>query len=174
MNDIQWQIKGRDFVHCNCAYGCPCQFNAPPTYGDCQAVAVFDVHEGHHGGTRLDGLRFGMVARWPGATIFQVFSATFETIHEPVFTRIELALDVAGRTARLEVPGLIESHAEPIVNPVTGEAHRARINLPDGFEYDVTEIGRGWSETRGPVQLSLADSNAQFAHIEMTGSGVVH
>ncbi|HYW03942.1 MAG TPA: DUF1326 domain-containing protein [Gammaproteobacteria bacterium] len=211
MSDIQWRIKGRDFVHCNCAYGCPCQFNAPPTYGDCQAVAAFDVVEGHHGDVRLDGLRFGMVARWPGAihegggevvpivdqraspeqreailrimtgqdtepgaTIFQVFSATFETLHDPVFTRIDLELDVDARTARLNVPDLIEARGEPIVNPVTGETHQARINLPDGFEYDVTEIGRGWAQTRGPIQLSLADSNAQFAYLEMTGNGVVH
>jgi hypothetical protein len=38
MPDAGWMIKGREFGHCNCAYGCPCQFNALPTYGDCKAV----------------------------------------------------------------------------------------------------------------------------------------
>ena len=28
---IDWHIKGRQFGNCNCNYGCPCQFNAPPT-----------------------------------------------------------------------------------------------------------------------------------------------
>ena len=42
MTDISWTIKGREFVHCNCAYGCPCQFNALPTQGNCRAVAAID------------------------------------------------------------------------------------------------------------------------------------
>ena len=28
-----WEIKAKEFVNCNCAYGCPCQFNALPTKG---------------------------------------------------------------------------------------------------------------------------------------------
>ena len=27
MADTKWTIKGREFVNCNCSYGCPCQFN---------------------------------------------------------------------------------------------------------------------------------------------------
>ena len=59
-------------------------------------------------------------------------------------------------------------------SPVTGEAHRARINLPDGFEYDVCEVGRGWAETQAPLAISLADSHAQFAELHMNQDGVVH
>jgi hypothetical protein len=32
-------------------------------------------------------------------------------------------------------------HIEPIKNPVTGEEHRARISLPNGFEYKEAEMG---------------------------------
>lgn len=211
MTDINWSIEGREFVHCNCAYGCPCQFNALPTHGNCHAVAMMQIKKGHHGDTELDGLRFGMIASWPGpihegggqvvpiideratpeqreallrissgedtepgATLFQVFSTTFETVHDPVFAAIDFEIDVDGRTARLTVPGWIEGRGEPIVNPMTGEQHRARINLPTGFEYDVCEVGRGWSETQGPVKLSLSDSHVQFATVHMTESGVVH
>jgi len=85
-----------------------------------------------------------------------------------------LALDVQGRAARVNIPGWIEARGEPIVNPVTGEQHRARINLPNGFEYDHCEVGRGWAETSGPLALSLADSHAHFASLHITGSGVVH
>lgn len=211
MSEVEWSVKAREFVHCNCAYGCPCQFNAMPTYGDCKAVACMEVEEGHHGNTDLSGLRFGMIAAWPGAihegggeivpivderaspeqreailrimsgedtepgaTLFQVFAATFEKVHDPVFAEIRFDVDVGARTARLEVPDWIDARGEPIVNPMTGEAHQARINLPDGFEYDVCEVGRGWSETRGPVKLSLSDSHTQLAHVHMTQSGVVH
>ncbi len=211
MTDVRWTLKGREFVHCNCAYGCPCQFNALPTHGDCRAVAAIDIEEGHHGETRLDGLRIAVVLAWPGpihegdgqalpivderaspeqreallrimsgedtvpgATFFAVFATTYSKVHEPIFARIDFDLDVDARQARLVVPGVIEARGEPIRNPVSGEEHRARINLPDGFEYDVAEIGRGWAETKAPLSISLADSHAQFARLHITESGVVH
>ena len=52
-----WEKRGREFVNCNCAYGCPCQFNALPTFGFCQAVGGFQIDEGFHGKIRLDELR---------------------------------------------------------------------------------------------------------------------
>jgi hypothetical protein len=63
---IAWEIEGREFGNCNCAYGCPCQFNALPTQGHCRGLAVYDIERGHHGPTRLDGLRCAGVFRWPG------------------------------------------------------------------------------------------------------------
>ena len=36
---VEWEIKGTEFVNCNCAYGCGCQFNALPDKGFCEAVA---------------------------------------------------------------------------------------------------------------------------------------
>ena len=63
----QWEIRGREFGNCNCDYGCPCQFNALPTHGDCRGLAVYDIEEGYHGATRLDGLRAAGIFRWPGA-----------------------------------------------------------------------------------------------------------
>jgi hypothetical protein len=110
----------------------------------------------------------------PGATFFQVFSTTFTKVHEPVFAPIDLRVDIDRRSARLDIPGWIDARGEPIVNPVTGEEHRARINLPQGFEYDVCEVGRGWARTQGPVDVQLSDSHAQFAQLHLTESGVVH
>ena len=67
MTDVKWSIKAREFVNCNCSYGCPCQFNAGPSYGHCEAVSAMQIDEGIHGTTRLDGLRFVGIFRWPGA-----------------------------------------------------------------------------------------------------------
>jgi len=211
MSNVKWTIKGREFMQCNCAYGCPCQFNALPTHGDCRAIVAFQIDEGYHGDTRLDDLQFAMIAAWPGAihegngeavpiideraspgqrealiriisgedsepgaTIFQVFSATFEKVHDPIFTQIDFKVDVEERTARVNIVGLVESRGEPIVNPMSGETHRARITLPEGFEYDVCEVGRGWTEAQGAVKLKLADSHAQFAVLHLTESGVAN
>jgi hypothetical protein len=109
----------------------------------------------------------------PGATIFNVFAATLDKVNDPVFARIDFGVDVDARTARLTVPGLIEARGEPILNPVTGAEHKARIDLPHGFEYAVAEVGRGWAETTGPIHLHLADSHAHFYELHMNQSGVV-
>jgi hypothetical protein len=94
-------------------------------------------------------------------------------VHEPVFADIDFEVDIDGRRAKLDVPDLIESRGEPILNPVTGKEHRARIDLPHGFEYALAEVGRGWTRTSGPIALDLEDSHAHFAPLHMTGSGVV-
>lgn len=61
-----WQIDGRELVNCNCSYGCPCQFNALPTYGDCRAFIGYQIDKGHFGDVRLDGLRAALILSWPG------------------------------------------------------------------------------------------------------------
>jgi hypothetical protein len=66
MADVKWHLKGRNFSHCNCSYGCPCQFNALPTHGNCEAIVGIVIDEGNHGGTKLDGLMFAGVFSWPG------------------------------------------------------------------------------------------------------------
>src|SRR5436190_10902036 len=66
MPDLKWTIKGREFANCNCAYGCPCQFNALPTYGHCYGLGIVEIEQGYHGDIRLDGLRGGGIYRFPG------------------------------------------------------------------------------------------------------------
>ena len=64
---VDWSIKGLCFANCNCAWGCPCQFNALPTHGDCRALLAGRIDEGHFGEVRLDGLTWVATAAWPGA-----------------------------------------------------------------------------------------------------------
>jgi hypothetical protein len=67
MSDVNWQIEGLALANCNCAWGCPCQFNSLPTSGQCEAVWAMRIDEGHFNGTRLDGLTWGTLLWWPGA-----------------------------------------------------------------------------------------------------------
>ena len=210
MSETKWMIKAREFTNCNCSYGCPCQFNGLPTKGHCQAVVGMQIDQGHHGDTKLDGLRFAGMFRWPGpihegkgeaavvieasateaqreallrilsgqdtkpgATIFQVFSTTLETMHDPIFATIDFQVDIDARKAKLRVADVIEGRGEPILNPVTGAEHRVRIDLPNGFEYTLAEIGRGWTRTTKPMELDLSDSYGQFAHVNLCESGIV-
>lgn len=62
-----WEIHGRELASCNCVYACPCQFNARPDKGHCQAVVVYEIERGHYGSVSLDGIRMGATYKWPGA-----------------------------------------------------------------------------------------------------------
>jgi hypothetical protein len=207
---IPWYIKAREFSNCNCDYGCPCQFNALPTHGDCKAIAGYQIDKGTFGDTKLDGLRIAAVYSWPGpihegggqmqlivderadeaqrdallkimmgeeteemATMWAVFTQMVTDVKEPLFRPVEFEVDVDNRTAKLIVPGLIEARGEPIRNSVTGELHRARIDLPNGFEFLMAEMGSGTSKSTGEIELEFTDSYGQFANIELNNSGVV-
>ncbi len=108
-----------------------------------------------------------------GATMWNVFASTMAEVFEPVFEHIDLSVDVEQRIGKLSVEGLIESNGEPIKHIVSGENHRARIDLPSGFEYSIAEIGSATAKSSGPVSISHENSNAQFAHIHLNNHGVV-
>jgi hypothetical protein len=64
---VDWMIRGPKLSGCNCHYSCPCEFNAPPTDPElCEGLEAMEIEEGWFGDTRLDGLRFGAIYRWPG------------------------------------------------------------------------------------------------------------
>lgn len=205
---VDWEIHGLEFANCNCAYGCPCQFNALPTHGDCRAVALQRIDKGFFGKTRLDGLKMGLAAIWPGpihkgggsyqpiiekradpaqrealhsiltgketdpmTTFFAVYTAMCDKIMEPVFTEIDLEIDMPGRRATGKVAGLVEARGEPILNPVTKKESRSGILLPNGFEYGRNECGRGWTKSTGKVAMELEDSYAHWCELHLSNHG---
>ena len=64
---VDWTMQGTEYANCNCAWGCPCQFNGLPTHGNCLATCFVQVDKGHFGKVPLDGMRWGIVAAWPAA-----------------------------------------------------------------------------------------------------------
>ena len=109
----------------------------------------------------------------PGATFFFVVNSTMSEVLETLYSSIELEIDVEARKGRLQVPGVVESKGTPIIHPVTGGEHRARINLPDGFEYTVAEVGSGSTTATGAIQLNLSDSYGQFSVMHVNQDGVI-
>jgi hypothetical protein len=211
MTTTEWRIKGTEIVNCNCDFSCPCQFNALPTHGNCEAAVAVHIDKGHHGSVKLDGLTIAASVVWPGpihmgggviqpivderaseeqrqtllrimsgedtdpgATFFQVFSATYEKVLPPIFRKIDFSADVESRKGRFKVPGVVESETTPIINPVTGAEHRVRVTLPQGFEYHEAEYASAKFNTDIPQKLAIDKGHAHLARIEMTGHGVVH
>lgn len=63
---IEWQMQGVQISNCNCNLGCPCQFNALPSHGNCRAFVFIQIDKGQFGDVRLDGLSWGGFYEWPG------------------------------------------------------------------------------------------------------------
>jgi len=62
-----WTLKGTVLIACNCEYGCPCNFNAPPSHGKCEGGWTWHVTDGAFGDVSLSGLTFSVFVKWPGA-----------------------------------------------------------------------------------------------------------
>jgi hypothetical protein len=206
----QWMIRGTQFANCNCAWGCPCQFNSPTTHGHCEAIEAGHIEEGNFNGTRLDGLNYVMLVQWPGeiaegngreqfiideraddaqrvalekimrgestapgATHFYVFNSTMSEVLDSIFAPIDVEIDVKSRTARIEIPGVGASSAQPIIDPNSGEPFRASFGLPNGFQLTQAEVGNGSTNLTAGIELHLTDSHAHFAGLHMNQDGVI-
>jgi hypothetical protein len=63
----KWYLEADYLQACNCDYGCPCEFSAPPTMGFCEGLGAWRIERGDYDGVSLDGLGLGFAAKWPGA-----------------------------------------------------------------------------------------------------------
>lgn len=106
-----------------------------------------------------------------GTIMLQIYRAMCPKVHTPLFKPIELVADIEKRTARLKVPGIIDTTVEPIKNPVTGAEHRARIDLPLGKEFHFAEVASGTTSATGAVALNFAKKHAHLVYNSMTSAG---
>ncbi len=201
MAHTDWMIRGPEIASCNCSYGCPCQFNALPTDGNCRAAVGIQIDKGHYGKVKLDGLRLAATAAWPGpihigwvrspeqreallkimsgqdtepgATFFQVFVSMCDKVHPPMFRKIDFKADMKSCDGHVSVPGVVEVKTEAIRNPVTGQPHHAKVSLRQGFEYTEAEYASGSTKSAGPIALETAGKHAHMAMLHITGQGVV-
>lgn len=63
----KWFFDADYLQSCNCDYGCPCEFSAPPSPGFCEGLGVWRIDRGEFDGLKLDGTGLGFAAKWPGA-----------------------------------------------------------------------------------------------------------
>jgi len=107
-------------------------------------------------------------------THWWVFHAMSSTVHPPLFRPIEFEIDIERRRARVVIPGVLEANGRPIVSPATGEEHRVRIDIPNGIEFELAEIGSASTKASGLIPLELEDTYGQFNILRHSGTGVVH
>lgn len=205
---IDWRLQGDWIKNCNCAFGCPCDFNARPTHGNCQGLFGMRIGRGHFGPTRLDGLSFFVLVDFPGAlhegngtnqpiiderateeqrdallqivsgkqsedgTLFHILGLICTKVLDPVFAPIVVDFDMDGRTARVSIPGVLETETRPIRNPVTGAPHRIQVNMPEGFEHRLAEIASARIDSAAGIKFSVPEGHSSLARVEHTPAGV--
>lgn len=108
------------------------------------------------------------------ATMWWVFSAMSPHKLETLYRPIEVEMDLETRKGRINVPGVFETMAQPITNPVTGAEHRARIDLPHGFEFRIGEVAKGTTRTSGAIDLpSNKETHTHIVEIHLSHKGMV-
>jgi hypothetical protein len=63
---VAWKIEALYLDSCNCDWGCPCQFGARPTHGNCEGLSVIHVTRGNYGSVALADLNCAAAYAWPG------------------------------------------------------------------------------------------------------------
>ena len=205
-----WFMQGVEVANCNCEAGCPCQFSRLPTHGKCEATVFVQIDKGRWGDVPLDGLRWGIVASWPGPIhkgngtmlvivderanakqreaieavahgkgsepgklVWTVYAAMTSTFLPTVSKPIDLKIDVESREATVHVPGLVDEVVGPLRNAVSGQPHRARINLPMGFEFTEAEVALGKAKVTGDIPLDFNETHAHLARVQWNAHGYV-
>ncbi len=99
------------------------------------------IHEGHGRASfyidrRADDSQFDALSKIitgdAGGGPFEVYRSTMDNFQQP--RRAKITFESKGLKSRVKVDDIAEAWLEPIRNPVTGEIHRAIIELPSGFE----------------------------------------
>jgi hypothetical protein len=105
-------------------------------------------------------------------TLFHIFSMIITKMHDPIFAPVTFEFNKSARTARLSIPGVLETEVEPIRNPVTGAPHRIQVVMPDGFEHIEGEIASSKIHSTGAIKFDTKGAHSTLAHVVQTPHGV--
>jgi hypothetical protein len=163
---IEWSMEGVEAANCNCAPGCPCQFNQLPTHGDCRAYTFVRVNRGRFGDTPLDGLCWGIVAAWPKA--IHQGNGTFQVIIDERANQQQRDAVEAVAQGRETDPGslvwqvfsatvtnLLPTVIAPIEFECDPDARTARLRVPGIVEATVAPIRNPNTGAAHRVRINL-------------------
>jgi hypothetical protein len=100
---------------------------------------------------------------------FAIFRPTFKYILEPQF--VDIIAKINDRKSSFSVPGIIDVELESFKDPVTGEEHEARLQLPKGFIFKIADAAKTKLMRISTPNMNYDDSgqSAYFAQVEYRG-----
>jgi hypothetical protein len=108
----------------------------------------------------------------PMGTMFSIFSVIVETIHDPIFTKIDFEWDMDRRRARINVADVLRAESIPIRNPVTDEEHRIRTVLPEGWVFHEAEVASGTAKGIGDIKFDYSQRHSSLAYYAWDDNGM--
>ncbi len=108
----------------------------------------------------------------PMGTMFSIFSVIVETIHDPIFTKIDFEWDMDRRRARINVADVLRAESVPIRNPVTDEEHRIRTVLPEGWVFHEAEVASGTAKGIGDIKFDYSQRHSSLAYYVWDDNGM--
>ena len=109
-----------------------------------------------------------------GGTLFEILKSIITTMHGPHFTRIDFDFDKAKRTAKLSIPGFVETTTAPLMIPATGSEQYVTVRMPNGFEYKEMEVAQAVTlKSTGAIKFDWQGTNSNLANVEHTNEGLV-
>lgn len=96
---IKWQMQGEGIGSCGCDWGCPCNFNAPPSKGSCEGGYGLRINKGRVNDVKLDGLTLGAYVHSPQALHLGNVTMLFLIDEKATTEQREAILSVAGGEA---------------------------------------------------------------------------
>jgi len=164
-NGTTWRIKGDEVGNCNCDWGCPCQFDALPTHGNCMAMIAYQINEGGFGEVSLEGVRFAELVWWPGpihegnGTRQTVIDETADADQRDIIE--ELVLGKHGGGYFEIFASVMSTELNTVVAPIEIDADRDRrvgsVRVGDLAESQIEPIRNPVTQEEHRVRIDLPD-----------------
>jgi hypothetical protein len=141
-------MEGAWFKNCNCAPGCPCDFNQDPTQGYCEGMVAMRVDKGNFGDVDLSGVIWGGVGHWDGPIHYgggslQPF-VDEKTTDDQRDAIMQVASGQHGDTLFEIIAAVCPDVKEPIVAPIEFEfdleSRTGHIKVGDVIEAEVETL----------------------------------
>ena len=147
-----WFMNGSIIGSCNCEWGCPCNFDAPPTFGHCDGYYVLAVREGRFGDVPLDGVTFVFGGHSPGP-VHEGGGTEILVVDEAATAEQAGAIETLWRGGGVGLPfdifaSVTETHLDPVRAPIEVKLDgiRSEVKVSGGAIFDLAI-----SRIRNPV-----------------------
>ena len=185
MAGTDWRLSGEWIKNCNCAFGCPCDFNARPTHGACRGLVGMHVTDGHFGDISLDGVKFAAVVEFPGplhegnGTLQVIIDDRTTPAQREALFGILSGQNSAEGTIFHSFSLIVSTMLDPIFAPIHFEfdlpGRRAKISIPGVLETENEPIKNPVTGAPHRIQVVMPEGFEHHSaevcrsHIRSTG-----
>jgi hypothetical protein len=108
-----------------------------------------------------------------GDAWFEILASIVTAVHEPQFVPIVWEFNKKKRTARVSIPGFLETQVAPLKVPATGDEQQVIVRMPGGMEYKEFQVAQSVVlKGMGAVKFDYKNTHSSLADVEHTHKGL--